>query len=76
MKEQTKYIIVGRFKRDTNGVPSFCLSNEDSNYIDMDKDYIITVSGPINNVQHKQIKNNSKTKSIIRCFPEGVTLFS
>ena len=76
MKEQTKYIVVGKFQRDGNGNPCLSLSKEDLNFIDMDKDYIFTISGPINDVSHKQLKSGNKIKSILRCMPDGVSFIS
>ncbi len=76
MKAQTKYIVIGKPTRDPNGNPCFSLSREDIDYIDFEKEYMITIDGPIADVSRKEIKNNGKIKSVIRLFPAGSAVFS
>lgn len=76
MKAPVKYIIIGRFSRDGNGNPCISLSNDDLQYVDMEKEYIITIDGPCADTNHTQIKNNKRVKTIVRTMPTNTSVFS
>jgi len=75
MKNPVKYIVVGKFSRDGNGNPCISLSKDDLNFIDMDHEYQVTIEGPFHEINHKTLKNNNKSKSIIRISPGNSSLF-
>lgn len=63
MKDKTEMIIIGKFKKNSNGGVSLSLPKEISKTIDLNNDYKIVIEGPF--CRTKKIINKNNGMSVM-----------
>jgi len=69
MKPKIEIIIVGKFSKDGNGIPCISLNKELESSINMDKDYKITIEGPMFGKVGKVLKKGKSDRFILAFSP-------